>query len=70
MQGEDRMLNIAEAAQILGIHKNTLRTWADRGIVPHIKLPSGYRRFRLSEMRRMAREMEHGTVEPEGKAAA
>ncbi len=70
MQGEDRMLTIAEAAKILGIHKNTLRTWADRGMVPHVKLPSGYRRFRLSEMRRIAREMEHGTVEPEGKAAA
>ena len=70
MQGEDRMLNISEAAHILGIHKNTLRAWADRGMVPHVKLPSGYRRFRLSEMRRMAREMEQGTVEPEGKAPA
>ncbi len=68
MQGEDRMLTIAEAARILGVHKNTLRTWADKGIVPHVKLPSGYRRFRQAEMRRLAREMEHGTVE--GKAAA
>ncbi len=68
MQGEDRMLNIAEAAQILGVHKNTLRTWADRGMVPHVRLPSGYRRFRLSEMRRLAREMEQGVAE--GKAAA
>jgi len=68
MPEEDKVLNIAEAASILGVHKNTLRTWADRGIVPHIKLPSGYRRFRQSEMRRMAEEMEQGSTE--GKLAA
>ena len=68
MQEEERMLNIADAASILGVHKNTLRAWADKGLVPHVKLPSGYRRFRLSEMRRIAREMEQGT--PEGKALA
>ena len=70
MQDEERMLNISEAAHVLGIHKNTLRAWADKGLVPHVKLPSGYRRFRLSVLRRMAREMEQGAVEPEGKVAA
>ncbi len=64
---EDRLLNIAEAARELGVHRNTLRTWADRGLVAHVRLPSGYRRFRLSELRRVAREMEQGAG---GKAAA
>ena len=68
MQEEERMLNIADAASILGVHKNTLRAWADKGLVPHVKLPSGYRRFRQSEMRRIARGMEQGTRE--GKVAA
>jgi excisionase family DNA binding protein len=69
MQEEERMLNIADAAAIVGVHKNTLRAWADKGLVPHVKLPSGYRRFRLSEMRRIARDMEQqGTLE--GKVAA
>ncbi len=60
MSEEDRMLNIAEAAEVVGVHKNTLRSWADKGLVPHVKLPSGYRRFRLSEMHKMAQEMEQG----------
>jgi excisionase family DNA binding protein len=60
MPEEDKMLNIAAAAEVLGVHKNTLRTWADNGLVPHVKLPSGYRRFRLSEMKKMVQEMEQG----------
>lgn len=60
MPEEDKMLNIAAAAEVLGVHKNTLRAWADNGLVPHVKLPSGYRRFRLSEMRKMVQEMEQG----------
>lgn len=40
-----RLLTISEAAARLGVHANTLRGWADRGLVPVIKLPSGYRRF-------------------------
>jgi len=42
---EKRLLTISQAARRLGVHPNTLRGWADRGLVPMIKLPSGYRRF-------------------------
>ena len=42
---QKRLLTISEAAARLGVHANTLRGWADRGLVPVIKLPSGYRRF-------------------------
>lgn len=30
---------------MLGVHPNTLRAWVDRGLVPAVRLPSGYRRF-------------------------
>ena len=68
MSGQERLLTISQAAQRLGVHPNTLRTWADKGLVPHVKLPSGYRRFTVAEVERLRREM--GLEPPEGKAAA
>ncbi len=40
-----RLLTIGQAAERLGISPSTLRGYADKGIVPFVKLPSGYRRF-------------------------
>ena len=68
MSGQERLLTISQAAQRLGVHPNSLRTWADKGLVPHVKLPSGYRRFTVAEVERLRREM--GLEPPEGKAAA
>ncbi len=51
-----KLLTINEAARRLGIHQNTLRTWADKGLVPHVKLPSGHRRFRPADIDRLRRE--------------
>lgn len=65
---EQKLVGITEAAQILGVHPNTLRKWADEGLVPYIKLPSGHRRFSVAEMIEV-RESMH--VEGDmGKAAA
>lgn len=51
-------LNVREAARRLGVHENTVRNWADRGILRPIRLPgSGYRRFRADDIERIAREM-------------
>ena len=51
-----KLLTINEAARLLGVHQNTLRTWADKGLVPHVKLPSGHRRFRSADIERLQRE--------------
>ena len=48
---------ITEAAQELGVHQNTLRRWADKGLVRVVKLPSGQRRFRPEEVERLRRQM-------------
>ena len=34
-----------EVAQIVGVSSQTVRRWADAGILPTIRLPSGVRRF-------------------------
>ena len=52
-----RLLTIAEAADRLGVHFKTLRSWADKGLVPVIKLPSGHRRFESAAIERMRVEM-------------
>ena len=64
---EDRMVGIAEAAKVVGVHPNTLRKWADEGLVPHMKLPSGYRRFSVEEMEEFRRQLRVGA---EGKLVA
>jgi len=58
------LLTTGQAAKELGVHPNTLRGWVDRGLVPAIRLPSGYRRFSLEQVAQVKRDM------LEGKAAA
>ena len=56
----EKLLTISQAAERLGVHQNTLRGWADRGLVPVVMLPSGYRRFRPSDIQRIIEQMEAG----------
>ena len=68
---QKKIVGITEAARVLAVHPNTLRKWADEGLVPHIKLPSGYRRFSRTELERFQRSLQVGDEEDEeGKAAA
>lgn len=49
-----RLLTIGQAAKVLGISPSTLRVYADKGDVPCVKLPSGYRRFDPDDIERIA----------------
>lgn len=60
MARQQAVVGITEAARVLGVHPNTLRKWTDDGIVPHLRLPSGYRRYRLEELERFRASMESG----------
>lgn len=65
----ERNLTVTEAAQRLGIHPNTLRSWADKGLVNAMVLPgSGYRRFKPAVIEALRTAIESG--EFEGKAVA
>lgn len=48
---------ITEAAAMLGVHQNTLRRWANAGKVPHIRLPSGQRRWTLEQVEQIRATM-------------
>jgi excisionase family DNA binding protein len=60
-----RLLTISQAAARLGVHVDTLRAWADKGLVPVIKTPTGYRRFEPGVIEELREEMGIG-----GKDAA
>src|SRR5205823_1419114 len=44
------LLTISQAAAMIGVNPKTLRSWADKGLVPVTRLPSGYRRFSLEQV--------------------
>lgn len=52
------LLNVRETARRLGVHENTVRNWQRRGVLRAVRLPgSGYRRFLLTDVERLQREM-------------
>ncbi len=66
-ENRKRLLTISEAANRLGVHQKTLRAWADKGLVAHIRTPTGYRRFDPADIEQLERTMR---VEVAGKVAA
>jgi excisionase family DNA binding protein len=52
------LLNIAEAASLLGLHPSTLRRWADTGKIPHQLTKSGRRRFERAAIEQAQAEMQ------------
>ncbi|HHH42343.1 MAG TPA: helix-turn-helix domain-containing protein, partial [Chloroflexi bacterium] len=48
--GEQEWISLSEAAELLGVHPNTLRHWADQGEFPSVRTPGGHRRFRRADV--------------------
>ena len=46
----ERLITTKEAAEFLGYTEDSLRNKVQAGEIPHIKLPSGALRYRLSEL--------------------
>jgi excisionase family DNA binding protein len=46
-------ISFREAAQRLGVHENTVRRYADRGLISAVRLPSGVRRLRRTDVEAM-----------------
>lgn len=46
-------VKVAEAAEILGVSQNTVRSWSESGKLPvHRNPANGYRLFRKSDLRK------------------
>jgi len=46
----EEWLGLAETAEILGVHPNTLRRWGDQGLLPVHRTGGGHRRFRREDI--------------------
>jgi excisionase family DNA binding protein len=54
-------VKVAEAARMLGVAQNTLRSWAEAGKIPMYRNPAnGYRLFRREDLEKFLQE----TAEP------
>ena len=38
-------VSLRQAAELLGVHPATVRSWADKGELPSRRTPGGHRRF-------------------------
>lgn len=55
----------AEAAEILGVSQNTLRTWASAGKIPvHRNPANGYRLFLKADLEKFLRKVESSGTKP------
>lgn len=53
MKKLNEYVKVAEAAEILGVSQNTVRSWAESGKLPVQRNPAnGYRLFRRSDLKR------------------
>jgi excisionase family DNA binding protein len=59
---DEATVSVHEAAKLLGVHDKTVRAWADKGLLPVIVWPNGWRRFRVADLETAKREMERGTA--------
>lgn len=53
-------LDLAEAAEYLGVHFSTLRRWADSGAIPYIRTPGKRRRFSLEVLEAFLEQRRQG----------
>jgi excisionase family DNA binding protein len=60
---DEMLLTTGEAATRMGIHPDTLRRWADKGIVPVTRLPNGHRMFRPSDIKHEVKKLNEQRVE-------
>ena len=54
----ETLLSIKQAAEFLGISKKTLYRYDEQGILKPLRVPSGHRRYRKSDLESFLRTME------------
>lgn len=54
----DRLLTVKQAAEFLGISRNTLYRYENRGYLTPLRTPTGHRRYRRSQLEEFLHSME------------
>ncbi len=56
-------VSLKRAAQALGVHEQTLRSWEKRGLIRMVRLPgSNYRRVPVAELERLTLAMQNAAA--------
>jgi excisionase family DNA binding protein len=55
-----QLMQVRQVARALGVHENTVRRWEERGLLQAVRLPSGVRRFRPSDVETVREQMFSG----------
>ncbi len=50
---DDKLLRVSEVEKVLSLSRPSVIDWIDRGYLKEVRLPSGQRRIRLSEVMRV-----------------
>lgn len=67
---QDRLLPLAKAAELLGVHKDTLRDWSDAGEIEAVRTPGRWRKYRLSDIEKLQGIESHERENQEVRAVA
>ncbi|MBR9803338.1 helix-turn-helix domain-containing protein [bacterium] len=68
MQKLTEYVQVAEAATMLGVSQNTLRTWAADGKIPvHRNPANGYRLFKRSDLESFLQQVDEPVTVPSKK---
>lgn len=62
---EDELLLVGPAAELVGVHPDTLRRWAAAGRVPVLRTPTNQRRFLVRDLRALIKP-ENTIPQPRG----
>lgn len=58
MNKVNEYVKVAEAAEILGVAQNTVRAWAEKGVLPAKRNPAnGYRLFRRTDLEKFLKQL-------------
>jgi excisionase family DNA binding protein len=57
---KEEWLSLGEAAESLGVHPSTVRSWADQGRLPTHRTPGGHRRFRKQDVELQLKKKQDG----------
>lgn len=59
MAQQQRLLQVKEAAEYLGVSANTIRNWGSGGKLPEFRHPiNHYRLFRENDLRKVRKELD------------
>ncbi len=64
MMRNEGYLRVKDAAELLGVCPNTLRTWGSKGKIPEYRHPvNKYRLYKMGELKRVMSQLERSVQE-------